>query len=500
MQLTKSINLIIFYLLLAVFLVIVFSNYGSGDFFWTPLRSIYIFKTSNFWDFETFKSFLISTVHNDSVKLFPTLFEIISLKLSNNWEPRISLLLGLGSWLLNFYIYLKLILRSFKLTFKSQKVLALILFLCFFGPPYFFYRFTIVFAIFKTLPSLCVLFSAQILFKKDPTLNNIELILLCTFCLVAQYSYSWGSILWITTFLVLYCNYKEFKGKYLHPIKLITFSFVGTISTILYILILDFSTLTSLFIKNNISLNFKDFSNSIKGFYSFLSTYSLSYMGGLDSYSQKFPTCLFNTDIINVPECGINKSYIRVSLIIFSLFIFLMLIQIVKIIQKQSTKTFIYKSSPFIFIASNTSAIPIANIFLRAQYTSPPRYFPESTLFSISIILIALLTLRINKFNLLKLFIFLLIFLSSFINFSNINIYTFKLLNKDPLGDPQFSNMIICIRSAPENKKNFNYLFNQCNFWKTNKYFNDQSKIDHPFIKIKNFDFYANKVFKVLGK
>ena len=500
MQLSKSINLIIFFLLIAVFFVIVFSNYGSGDFFWTPLRSIYIFKTSNFWDFETFKSFLISTKHNDSVKLFPTILEIISLNFTGNWEPRISLLAGFGSWLLSYYLYLKLILKSLKLRLKDQKKLALILFLCFFGPPYFFYRFTIVFAIFKTLPSLCILLSGHILFKKEQTINNIEFILLCTFCFVAQFSYSWGSILWITTFLVLFINYKKFKRKYLHPIKIIAFGFIGTLITISYILILDFSTFTSLFFKKNISLNLIDFLNSIKGFYSFFSTYSLSYMGGLDSYSQKFPTCLFSTDIINIPECGISKEYIRMSLIIFSLFIFLMLIQIFQIIQKKSTNKFIYKSSPFLFIASNTSVIPIANFFLRSQNSSPPRYFPESTLFSISIILIILVTLSINKFNLLKLFIFVLMFLSSLINFSNINIYTFKLLNKEPLGDPQFSNLINCIRSVPENNKNYNYLYNQCNFWKINKYFHAQPVFNHPFIKIKNIDSYTNKVFKVLGE
>ena len=91
-------------------------------------------------------------------------------------------------------------------------------------------------------------------------------------------------------------------------------------------------------------------------------------------------------------------------------------------------------------------------------------------------------------------------FLSSLINFSNINIYTFKLLNKEPLGDPQFSNLINCIRSVPENNKNYNYLYNQCNFWKINKYFHAQPVFNHPFIKIKNIDSYTNKVFKVLGE
>ena len=331
MSLIKSINLIVIYLAIAVFSIILFSNYSSGDFFWTPLRSIYIFKTTNLWDQGTLKSFLESTIHNDSIKLFPTFVEIISLKFTNNWEPRISLILGFGSWLLNFYIYFKLILRSFKLNLKLKKLLALILFLCFFGPPYFFYRFTIVFALIKTLPSLCLLSSAQILFKKDLAINNIELILLCTFCLVAQFSYSWGSILWITSYSVLICNYLLFKRKYLNLIKLIIFGFIGTFSTTLYISLLDFSTFYSFFSKNYISVNFRDFSNSIKDFYSFLSTYSLSYMGGLDSYSQKFPSCLFDTDIANIPECGVSKLYINISIIIISLFFLLMLIQIIQI-------------------------------------------------------------------------------------------------------------------------------------------------------------------------
>jgi len=497
---TKSINLIIFYLTIAIFAVILFSNYSSGDFFWTPLRSIYIFKTSNLWNLGILKNFLISTNHNDSIKFFPTIFEIIGLKLTDNWEPRTSLLLGLVSWILNYYIYLKLILRSFKLNLKYQKVLALILFLCFFGPPYFFYRFTTVFALFKTIPSLCILFLSQILFKKDSNINNLEIILLCIFCLVAQFSYSWGSTLWITTYLVLFSNFLGFQKKYLNPTKLIIFGFIGTFSTTLYIYLLDFSTLTNLFIKNNISLNFKDFFNSIKGFYSFLSSYSLSYLGGLDSYSQQFPTCLFNTDISNIPECGTSKLFIKISLVIFSLFIFFLGIQAFQIKQNKSFSNFISQSSPFIFIALNTSVLPIANLFLRSQNISPPRYFVESTFFSTSLIFIALISLNIKKYNLFKLFIYALIVLSSIINFSNINIYTYKLFNKEPLGDPNFSNAIECIRKAPENKKNYDYLYNKCDFWKTNKYFHEQSKFDHPFIKIKNIDSYTIKVFKVLGK
>ena len=61
------------------------------EIFLTPLRSIYIFKTSNLWDLGTLKKFPNSTIHNDSVKLFPILLEIISIKFTDNWQPRISL-------------------------------------------------------------------------------------------------------------------------------------------------------------------------------------------------------------------------------------------------------------------------------------------------------------------------------------------------------------------------------------------------------------------------
>lgn len=500
MQLIKSINIVILYLALSIFFIIVFSNYSSGDFFWTPLRSIYIFKTNNLWEIGTLKKFLISTIHNDSIKFFPTVIEIISIKFTGNWQPRISLLIGLGSWLSIFYLYFKLILRSFNLSFKSQKVFALILFLCFFGPPFFFYRFTIVFALFKTLPLICLLLSAQILFKKDSNINNLELILLFTFCLVAQFSYSWGSILWITTYLVLFFNYLVFRRKYLNLTKLITFGLLGTLSTTLYISILDFSTIASLFETNNISANLKNLSHSIKGFYSFLSTYSLSYLGGLDSYSQKFPTCLFDTDISNIPQCQVDPIYVKIIVIIFSLFIFFLVIQIIEITRKATLSKFIFQSCPYLFVALNTSIIPVANVFLRSHTSSPPRYFSESTLFSISLFLIVLISLRFNKFNIFKSFIFFLIFLSTIINFSNINIYTFKLLNKERLGDPHFSSAIECIQNAPEHKKDYDYLFNQCEFWKINKYFDEQSEFNHPFIKIKNIDVYTKKVFKVLGQ
>ena len=95
MQRSNSINYIIFYLFLAVFLIIIFSNYSSGDFYWTPLRSIYIFETTNNWNWASIKNFVISAVHNDSIKFFPVLIEILGLKIAGRWEPRISLFIGL---------------------------------------------------------------------------------------------------------------------------------------------------------------------------------------------------------------------------------------------------------------------------------------------------------------------------------------------------------------------------------------------------------------------
>ena len=355
MQIKKSINLIIIYLIIAVFFIILCSNYSSGDFFWTPLRSIYIFKTRNLWDYENLKSLINSTIHNDSIKLFPIAFEIIGLKFTNNWEPRISLLLGLISWFLNIYLFFRIVLENFKLNNKYQNILALILLISFSGPPYFFYRFTTVFALIKTIPSLCLIYSTQILFKKDKFINGRQLILLSIFCCIAQFSYSWGSILWITTYCVLFIKNRVLKRKYLNSSKLLIFTFIGTLSTTIYISIFNFSTLYSLYIKNNISTNLKDFSSSLKNFYSFLSTYSMSYLGGLDSYSKSFPRCLFDTDIVNFTDCGVNKLYINFSMIIFSLFLFFLSIQIIKLKKKKLLARFISESAPFIYIAINTS-------------------------------------------------------------------------------------------------------------------------------------------------
>ena len=213
MQRSNSINYIIHFLFATVFLIIIFSNYNSGDSYWTPLRSIYIFKTTNNWDWTNIKDFIISTAHNDSIKLFPVLIEILGLKVIGKWEPRISLLIGLFSWLIVFNLYLRLIFRKFTFTSAYKKIITFLLFLSFFGPPYFFYRFTIVFAIFKTLPSLCLLSCTFILFQKASFLKIKEIILISIFCIIGQYSYSWGSILWITNFIVLMIYYKDSKSK-----------------------------------------------------------------------------------------------------------------------------------------------------------------------------------------------------------------------------------------------------------------------------------------------
>lgn len=500
MKSKNSINYIFYYLFGAVFLIILFSNYISGDSYWTPLRSIYIFKTTNNWDWNNLKNFVISTSHNDSIKLFPVLIEILGLKVIGKWEPRISLLIGLISWSTAFFLYLKLIFRNFALTSIYKKAITLLLFLSFFGPPYFFYRFTILFAIFKTLPSLCLLSCTLILFPKKPIFKIKEIIFISILCIVGQYSYSWGSILWITNLIVLIIHHKNSRRKDISYKSLSIFCLLGTISSTIYISILNYSTILNKFELKNIYFSSKSLFSLIKDFYTFLSTYSLSYLGSLDSYSRKMDICLFDTDISNNSVCTLNNIYLKIIIITFTIMVIFLFIQAFNILKnKILLKTIIHESGPFLFIAINSASLIIGNLFLRTQVLTPPRYFNESTLFSISLLIISLITIKHSNFKFFKLFLLFIISLSAILNFLNINHNIFRLMLNDPIGDNLFVNSISCIRNASQKNQTFDYLYNKCEFSKINKYFHKNTYPKHPFIKITDHDEYTKKVFEVIG-
>ena len=275
---------------------------------------------------------------------------------------------------------------------------------------------------------------------------------------------------------------------------------LGTISSTIYISILNYSTLLNKFELKNIYFSSKSLFSLIKDFYTFLSTYSLSYLGSLDSYSRKMDICLFDTDISNNSVCALNNIYLKIITITFTIMVIFLFIQAFNILKnKILLKTIIHESGPFLFIAINSASLIIGNLFLRTQVLTPPRYFNESTLFSISLLIISLITIKHSNFKFFKLFLLFIISLSAILNFLNINHNIFRLMLNDPIGDNLFVNSISCIRNASRKNQTFDYLYNKCEFSKINKYFHKNTYPKHPFIKITDHDEYTKKVFEVIG-
>ena len=115
--------------------LVVISDYKIYDGFYTPLRSLYFlfYKFKNLLILDNLKEIIGSTVHNDSIKFFPTLLEYIFSFGFNYWNPRMSLLLGFLSWLVCYALFIKIIFRLFKFNELQKQIYSLLISICFFS-------------------------------------------------------------------------------------------------------------------------------------------------------------------------------------------------------------------------------------------------------------------------------------------------------------------------------------------------------------------------------
>ena len=93
----QSLNVI--FIALSVSLIVI-SDYIFSDGFWTPLRGIHFLLDTGNYNNLFFKNLVENSIHNDSIKLFPTLIEFLPSAIIGYWSPRISLLIGILSWLI----------------------------------------------------------------------------------------------------------------------------------------------------------------------------------------------------------------------------------------------------------------------------------------------------------------------------------------------------------------------------------------------------------------
>ena len=74
-----------------------------GDAWWTPVRGIALLIDPQKHG-TSIESFIKSTVHIDSVKLFPTLLEALHSLVIGSWYPINSRILGIACWMTCYWI------------------------------------------------------------------------------------------------------------------------------------------------------------------------------------------------------------------------------------------------------------------------------------------------------------------------------------------------------------------------------------------------------------
>lgn len=484
-QINKNffINKLNFLFVFSSLFLIIISDYSIYDGFYTPLRGLYFlfFKTNNLLTIDNLQSFIGNTIHNDSIKTFPSLLEYIFSIGFNYWNPRMSLLLGFLSWLVCYGLFLKIGFRLFELNTLHKQIFSLFISVCFFSSLFFYTRFTHVFVIHRTLPIICALLISLLLFKnnKNYILSNLDILISISLCIIAQFSFASGLFIWPNTFFALI--FKRYLSKdSVSKLQIYSFLFFLVLFSIMYFQLFDKEHIISLISnqlsdENKFQPGFADLSKQLI----FIFTYGSSF---------------FNT-LINFQ----NNYYLFISIALFTFYIFFS-ITILRNKLYIFSKEILFKLSPLIFLVSFNLFIIFSIWISRGapDIGHEARYFCESTIFSLSILSINFyLLLMFKKPKILKIFIICTLI------FSINNLIAYAIYFKNYLLVPYSrvytgdKNLVKCIKYTKN--PSLLALQNKCHFGDYFKYFNEKQNLIHPSIKIKNRDEFSENIFKTFG-
>jgi len=464
--------------------LILISDYKIYDGFYTPLRSLYFlfYKSSNLLILDNIKEIIEGTLHNDSIKIFPSFLEYIFSIGYQYWNPRMSLLLGFLSWLLCYALFLKIIIKLFELNEIHKQIYCFFISICFFSSLFFFTRFSIVFAIHRTLPIFCALFISLLLFKnnKNYILSNLDISISILLCIIAEFSFASGIFLWPNTFFALI--FKRYLSKEtVSKFKIYCFLFFSILFSIFYFHLFEKDHIVSL-ISNQIFEDNKfqpkislDLSRTIIFIFTFGSSFFNSLINFKNNYYLFFSTVLFIFYIV------LSITILKNKLYIFS-------------------KEVLFKLSPLIFLVSFNLFIIFSVCISRGapDMGHESRYFCESTIFSLSIISIVFyLLLRLKRLKILKIFILISLILS----FNNLIGYAIYFKNYFLFPNSRIysgeKKLVECIKY--EKNPSLLILQNKCDLGSYFRYFQETENLIHPSIKIKDRDEFSKNIFKTFG-
>ncbi len=398
-------------------------NYFIGDGFSTPLRALYIAKYESLDFLDRISQFTVATVHNDSVKLFPSLIELLFFQIKGHWSPAISISIGIISWISCYLLIVKLVQENTSLTEKEKALFISFIALSMFCPSHFFLRFTQVFVIHRTLVAICVLVIANILFKKENLLTtNKRTAIISICCIISQFSFANGFTIWflILAGLIL----KELYPKInINPIKVKYFVLACLTSNSFYLILFDNSHTKALASVMMSKLQMKDgFSLGLELFANFSTNYMSS----------------FNSNFF------IGKTFS------FSVLLIIYILIINKFLKNNKSNVKIEKLVnllPFIFIGTFYGLPILGRLFLRYEPISS-RYFVESTLFSISILVIIYSMSKATGVRNISSFLLTYVLVLSSLNLMNIVKYVQDL--NFPDSHAREVELIKCIKSSSE--------------------------------------------------
>jgi len=411
--------------------------------------------------------------------LVPSFIEYIFSFFTNKWNPRVSLLIGVSSWILCYVFFLKILFKIFKLNNISKQILSLFISICFFSSPFFFYRFTLVFAIHKVLPVLCSICISLIIFKKshDYIISYKDIFSLITLILVGQFSFVSGIFLWPNTIIFLLLK-KYINNKSISKYKLFLLGIISTISLLGYLNLFNQSHIIELTKNNYVSfLNNWDIFLRIFKYFTFLSTFSSSYFNGLT---------FFGSDL-----------YIFFSCINFLLIITIVFLKF-ESIRNFLNKKCIFDVAPLLYLITFNLYGFLAVLISRKPVSLENRYFCESTIFSLSLLfLFFYLLINLKKIRLINIYIvsvLVLCFSNLISNLIFTKNYVFLPSKRDYVGDRK---IIECIKKS--DFPTYEYLIDTCNLNKNWLFIQKGNKKYHPIIKISDYDEYSGKIYKVFG-
>ena len=389
------------------------------------------------------------------------------------------MLLGVLFWILCYVFFTRLLFHIFELNHKKRQILSVLLAISFFSSPFFSIRFTILGAIHKTIPILCSIFIAKIIFKEriHYKLTIFDLTKIISLCFIGQFSFVSGIFLWINSILFLF--FKNFLAREsVSKLKIYIFAFLLAISFAIY-----FDLFTHLHLYELTTKNFENLINktnpieiSLK-YISFFATSISVYFNG---------TYYFGTHYFLILSI--------LNLMIY-IFVFYKLISRKKDIFNKSD---LFKISPLLYLISfNLYGLFAAQIARLPRYFEA-RYFCENVILSFSLLsLLVYFLIKVDKKVLARNIIyFTLIF--SFSNLIGFLIFTKKYVispdTRDYTGD---SKLYVCLRNEPE--PNYNNAIKNCKLDEAWGFMRKDKPKYHPTIKINDFEEYSQKIYRVFG-